>query len=392
MSKKHSHFLQGVTLAAEEEQRYLAQQADTLVRYTWAAVLVTILFQIYNIFFTLVYTHWTLNTRSSRVYMVLYVLTLVVSSAVVLYRFAAKHRSFPPQRTLALQTAYAAFSMLWALAITLYDQRVSNNVTTYLSLAIFLCILVYLKPRHALLIFGIPQVILTVALFWLYRYYNGDYGTIVSTTAVAAMAIFISCYRYYSDRRSFAEHQTVLSQSRQIQEKNKLLELLVHRDDLTGLYNRRFLKAYLPILCAQARERRETLTVFMVDIDNFKDYNDSFGHQQGDACLRLVAQSLDVQMSQGYFLRYGGEEFCGFVSGLTPDEALEEGAGLCRAVEALKLETGHPKRVVTVSIGVSSSVPEQPDEWKEIIARADRALYQAKRLGKNQAVFEDVQN
>ncbi|MBC8570796.1 GGDEF domain-containing protein [Zongyangia hominis] len=390
--RKFRELMQDVALSPEDEERYHVMQVGTQLRYTWTAMLVTILFQLYNICYTLIYTHGTLSTTSSKVYLCLYIIMLSVTGALVLYRFAALRHSYPPERTLRLQTAYAAFSMLWALAITLYDQRVSDNVTTYLSLAIFLSLLIYFKPLQALLTFGVPQLILVI-LWWRQYLFDGSvYGQLISTTAVAAMSFFIACYRYYAGRYTFAEHQTILRQNQQIQDKNKLLELLVHRDDLTGIYNRRFLKAYLPVLCAQAQSLRQPLTVFMVDIDDFKTYNDSFGHQRGDTCLRLVAQAMNVQMSQGYFLRYGGEEFCGIVMGLSPSEALEEGRSLCEAVEALKLDTAEPHRYVTVSIGVFTAVPERPDQWKEMINKADKALYQAKKLGKNQAVFDGAQN
>ena len=125
----------------------------------------------------------------------------------------------------------------------------------------------------------------------------------------------------------------------------------------------------------------------MADIDNFKAYNDCFGHQKGDQCLHLVAQALDVQMSKGYLLRYGGEEFCGIAPNMDQTEAIEEGKRFCQAVEALKLATAEPDRYVTVSIGIYTAVPCALENWREMLAKADRALYAAKKSGKNCAYY-----
>lgn len=387
MIDKFKKLISGVSMPAELKQKHLEEQANKLLRYTWHALIITAAFQVYNIFYTLIYTNWTLHTVPSRVYMVLYILMFIVTAIGILYRFLAVKRSFPPQQVIFAQLIYVAFLILWTLAVTLYDQRVSNNISLYLSMLFVLSILTYLTPFQAGLIFGIPQIILLTIIPNL-PFYNGDnYGGLLSSTIIAVMSIFISSYRFYTENRSFVVRQTILKQNEEVQRKNELLNALAQRDALTGLYNRRFFDLQIPSLFDQACQSRQPVSIFMADIDNFKAYNDCFGHQKGDQCLHLVAQALDVQMSKGYLLRYGGEEFCGIAPNMDQTEAIEEGKRFCQAVEALKLATAEPDRYVTVSIGIYTAVPCALENWREMLAKADRALYAAKKSGKNCAYY-----
>jgi len=166
------------------------------------------------------------------------------------------------------------------------------------------------------------------------------------------------------------------------------LEVLSYRDSLTGVANRRMFDALYPVEWAKARATGEPLSVLVVDIDYFKQYNDHYGHMQGDECLRKVAAALDAGASRSRDLcaRLGGEEFVLLLPATDLDAALNV-AERCRKLLAQK-ELAHARsgvgRLVTVSIGVGSIVPGFRDDPAVFLDRIDRRLYQAKSAGRDQ--------
>jgi diguanylate cyclase (GGDEF)-like protein/PAS domain S-box-containing protein len=166
------------------------------------------------------------------------------------------------------------------------------------------------------------------------------------------------------------------------------LEVLSYRDSLTGVANRRMFDALYPVEWAKARASGEPLSVLVVDIDYFKQYNDHYGHMQGDECLRKVAAALYAGASRTRDLcaRLGGEEFV-LLLPATDLDAARNMAERCRKLLAQK-ELAHARsgvgRLVTVSIGVGSIVPGFKDDPAVFLDRIDRRLYQAKSAGRDQ--------
>lgn len=175
-----------------------------------------------------------------------------------------------------------------------------------------------------------------------------------------------------------------------------LLRKLATTDGLTGLANRRVLDETLALEWRIAVRTGRPLSVLMVDVDYFKNFNDAYGHPAGDACLQSVARALDaVPRRPGDLVgRYGGEEF----AVLLPDTS-EEGArllacALCTAVA--EVEIPHCGSAVsphvTVSVGGASRVPGDPStEPDGLVQAADRALYLAKQLGRDRTAFMALQ-
>ena len=134
--------------------------------------------------------------------------------------------------------------------------------------------------------------------------------------------------------------------------------------------------------------------VVMVDVDSFKAYNDRYGHLNGDACLRTVAQTLQANVSSatGAVFRYGGEEFVVLLPDHDQARALAVAESLRLAVRALRLlHGGREGGVVTISLGVAGMVPGAgPNDLTEILAAADRALYEAKRQGRDRVIASEA--
>lgn len=180
----------------------------------------------------------------------------------------------------------------------------------------------------------------------------------------------------------------ILTDMKKSAEINEKLELIANHDALTGLLNRRFLENSLAQMWKYPVKVPDQAVVLMMDIDNFKKYNDYFGHPKGDACLRRMAAVLKREMDilGGDAIRYGGEEFVGVAFAVDSRGSLELGNRICRMIEEEKVPDGRGG-VMTVSVGVCYVDTTLKASLYECIEVADKALYQAKSNGKNQAVL-----
>ena len=163
----------------------------------------------------------------------------------------------------------------------------------------------------------------------------------------------------------------------------KTLQLSV-TDGLTGIYNHRYFRQRLDTEIARAKRYGNTLGLLILDIDHFKAFNDRYGHLMGDAILREVAVILEENTRDvDVVARYGGEEFGVILSEIDIEEAVLYAERIRDSVEKLSLESATGSRIgVTVSLGVAVCTGGDINE-EEFIHRADKALYQAKNLGRN---------
>ncbi len=171
----------------------------------------------------------------------------------------------------------------------------------------------------------------------------------------------------------------------------KKLEELSFKDGLTGVANRRMFDSVMDMEWDSARRHCQPLSLIMLDIDYFKQYNDHYGHIQGDECLKSVGQALHsaATRAKDFIARFGGEEFV-LVLPETDAKSAEKVAERCRGV-IFKLQIPHEKsavsQVLTVSMGVGTIVPGTDDDVKSFITEVDRLLYQAKQNGRNCAIY-----
>lgn len=173
--------------------------------------------------------------------------------------------------------------------------------------------------------------------------------------------------------------------------RDDLAELAV-TDSLTGIYNRRNLDRLLQDEVARAAHSGAWVSLIMLDIDHFKQYNDAYGHPQGDSCIRLVAAVLRDRAiaAKGFAARYGGEEFACVFPDMDHETAMAVAAGIRHALTALQLPHvgGVSGGIVTLSQGVASLRPADgnlPDDFAEL---ADRRLYLAKQSGRDRICGE----
>lgn len=161
-------------------------------------------------------------------------------------------------------------------------------------------------------------------------------------------------------------------------------ERLAVTDDLTGIYNYRLFRERLVEEVARAKKEKSKLSLLMLDVDDFKHHNDTFGHLGGDQLLRDLAVLLRSNVrKRGLVTRYGGDEFMIILPRCKKEEALSVGERLRKVVEEYSgLEDGPPGSKFTISIGVAV-YPADASSGEELVGKADRALYRAKQGGKN---------
>jgi len=158
------------------------------------------------------------------------------------------------------------------------------------------------------------------------------------------------------------------------------------RDAMTGLYNRRFLEEYVATLVAAAMRKKTPFSVLMLDLDHFKQVNDTFGHEAGDRVLKVLAEILAKSIrNSDLLIRYGGEEFLIILLETGPDAALHVAENIRSRVAETKIPLPASLLQKTISIGVAE-FPTDADNFWQVVKFADVALYEAKKQGRNRVV------
>ncbi len=253
-------------------------------------------------------------------------------------------------------TLWVAVICVVALGVHLWVTRLHTLMDLWLAVALFA---------------GLADIALTLGAGARYSvgWYAARIASMVSASALLGMLM-------YETSRTYSK----------LADAHRVLKEFSVRDGLTGVFNRAYFDERYPSELAPAIASGSPLAVLLVDVDQFKAYNDAFGHLAGDECLRSIAQTLNNALThEGDFVaRYGGEEFvivlpaCDALTGLATAERLR------RAVADIKIAGPVSSlSVVTVSIGHASSGSRTDIGPAALLANADAALYRAKTLGRN---------
>lgn len=222
-------------------------------------------------------------------------------------------------------------------------------------------------------------------------------GLLVTIFIIAYESRVRSIHRRRMELQKEVERQTrkVVEQSLELERVNQELEKLSFLDGLTNIPNRRRFEDHFAREWKRASRSQEWVSLIMIDIDWFKKYNDTYGHQAGDECLRLVANTIqnNAKRPSDLAARYGGEEFIILLPGANAANSYSLAEIIRRNVENLKIPHAQSdlSDYVTLSLGGATLIPSPEIAPDHLIRLADESLYRAKKEGRNQTHWADLQ-
>lgn len=336
---------------------------------------------------------------SSECYLWMYVIMLsaMIVFLIIFNRFGkniSAHRR-------GIQTAgffFIVFILCWCAGISLLDQLHSGQIMVYAFALIAVSVTPIVAPLPMLFILLPIQTAFVVFSIWLAPFSGIPVGNIFNSSAFTVIAWASSLMRYkwhlwgFQNEKLIQEKNLELNRiNAQLREANQKLEQLSRTDSLTGISNRSMFDFMIQSEWDRCKRQQLPLSLIMADIDLFKNYNDHYGHQAGDCCIRQVATVLSscAKRASDTVARYGGEEFAVILPGITLRQAGQIAEQMRQRVENLAIPhvIFSSLNRVTVSFGVDTVLPGGENlTIAALIGAADRALYEAKLL-RNQVVL-----
>lgn len=248
--------------------------------------------------------------------------------------------------------------------------------------------------QRVMLAFQLPMVIPYVV--WIAPDFQNRGLILVLITSMYLLTVMFAMKRLEKNVSATLTMRYRLEQrTEQLLDANEKLEHLTLEDSLTGIYNRRYFEREFEKAWRIARRDQARLALLMIDIDNFKNYNDSYGHAAGDACLREVARLIKQVLHRpgDIVARIGGEEFVTLLPGIDQEGALRVAQTIQSDLQAARLEhaSSPVSQYVTVSIGICLTRPGGDETSLALFQAADKALYKAKTQGRNLIVIGEME-
>ena len=282
------------------------------------------------------------------------------------------------------------FVLLFLTVVLLFELNpwlkiVNHGVTIALIILLYSALKIWLRGDTDAKIYLIIMVTYVVGLVLVSSIFTGD---LENTPFNRYSFLFTS----YFELGFFALVLTKrITKTKELEEAQSLLKEQANRDSLTKLYNRRYFSEIADQNLKIAKRYEQELSLFMIDIDNFKVINDTYGHQAGDNVLVDISEIFtSLARESDIVTRYGGEEFLILLPQTSLQESVEIAQRVRTEVESMVIKLDNDKELrITISIGVSEFLKDIDNSIDNIIKRADDFLYRAKKNGKNQVVFSE---
>lgn len=286
--------------------------------------------------------------------------------------------------------SFAAVILYWCAGISLLDQVHYGQIIVYVTALLAIAVLPLFSPLVLLSIYVPCQILFVALLPYFQQSSEVLFGNYVNSTTFFVISWVISRMRYLNFVEDF-EYTKIIQEknnelekvNRELEEANRILEKLSQTDSITGIYNRFVFDRTMLTEWDRCRRHSIPLTLMIIDIDFFKSFNDNYGHQAGDDCIRDVARLLraSAQRSSDVVARYGGDEFAIILPHMEKEEAYQFAEQIRKRVLELAVphEYSSVSPYLTISIGVHTLVPSDQSSIEEFIETADQALYEAKK-------------
>lgn len=300
-------------------------------------------------------------------------LLLVIFIQVLAWIYENKIKTYKKEFSAVLVLA-VIFSLLWGVSITYLDVRNGGSISVYLTFLFMLSSVVIMHPVKAFLSLIIGHITLLILISNEASFI--EFG--INGSIFLIFAWFVTRQQYLFMFNRFKVDALIKEKNQILEIQNKELVRLTMVDHLTRMYNRYSLEEILSKKNLEAYINKSPLTVMMIDIDNFKHINDSYGHIFGDTCLVYIADRLKkfVKDHQGYGFRYGGDEFCLIFDQDQPPKMLLD--HLSKSTDQMLIDSENGQVNLSITIGMASQVPNTSNNSWQLIHKADEALYHMK--------------
>jgi len=376
------------TLAFKDErleQQFLASYVqDSLWRARIAAIASGLVFLIYVLFVSDV-----VHPEHTSMIWILIAIELLGSCLYIALTFQHLFQRYFDHFTVA----YAFFFGLGCFSPMIFADSSAGYYYVYLTLAIS-TIFVLVGTRF---IYSLAVVVNLIVIALVVAVSRGQVTEITVVTAnfiILTSTVFAAIGGYLIElgyRRTFVDKHALQIAIDDLELRKNELKELSNKDSLTGLYNRRFFNDVFPLRCETSKRHGRTLMFLLLDIDFFKNYNDSYGHPAGDAALRDVAHELKktLKRTSDNVSRIGGEEFAVIVEGMDRASVEKIAMAIITSIEALKIEhnSSMVSDYVTISVGVALVGSGKMTQSDSVYEFTDKLLYQAKSEGRNRYCF-----
>jgi len=282
-----------------------------------------------------------------------------------------------------MMSGFILFNLIgFAVLSGLINSTGPGIASAYIMAALVLATFIHLKWLDCIIIYGLAWLTMGISVWLLQPDWIVAFSAFLNGTFATVLALVISRVIYINRIQDFLNRQLIEQQKEELVASNAILKELTYIDALTGIPNRRFFDEYLLREWKRAVRDKKCISLIMIDIDKFKLYNDTFGHQAGDHAMVQVAASLHkvVKRPGDLVARYGGEEFVAVLTDTDLDGACGVADCMRQAVEELNINyTGR----LTISLGLVCIKPCIGKSPEDLIGAADDALYRAKEAGGN---------
>jgi diguanylate cyclase (GGDEF) domain len=326
---------------------------------------------------------------------------IIVNTIYLLFLNKVKGSSMDLNKVNIIIVGYVVFMMSWGAIISLMDQKLYGQVIVYMVNVIACSVIYYLDNKALLYSYFISGSILFLGLIFFQQSRNVFIGHCINCIIfllyawLASRILYKNLYNDFKNKILVIEANKKLKSEieenkivhKELEKANKKLKELSLYDELTKVNNRRALTEFINSTFICDLQQQTPVSIIMMDIDEFKLYNDKYGHVKGDEVLRKIATQLNevVRDSKDFIARYGGEEFICISLGTDEKEIYEIANKIREKVYNLKIinENSEFSNYVTLSLGTATVIPHNTNSIYECIKNADTALYKAKTEGKN---------
>ncbi|MEG1500940.1 MAG: diguanylate cyclase [Clostridiales bacterium] len=384
-----------VPLEPQLEKEYLAISIKSNIRLMNFMLPITAMLEIHNLINVCFVSAKGLSTNNNLIYFGFYLSLLLMTAIISLVHiYYLKNKAQQGTSLINIYYIYLFLFCLWSTALTIYDLQSSYNISIYTNALLLIAILFPIKPLR---IFSLIIVCHTILLTFAASNSSPEvsfYGIYLNTTIIAITTFFISAVQYVNKIEEIKNRKLLTEQNKQLKLLNAKLNQLSITDALSNLYNRRFFDNSLPEYWQYCVNNQYPFAILILDIDNFKIFNDTYGHRAGDNCLKAVSQGIEKTLAsenERYFAvcRYGGEEFAVILANMSQDKVFAKAEEIRNNIADLQMENklAIACPYLTISIGIAWDLADPNSNPQQFVEKADQALYIAKSTGRNKTII-----